>query len=128
MALVSPITRDLTIDGAGLTAVGIGGAVAAAAMVKGGPGLAIIPFIIVALVFGLAQVVVGGGWLRNAVDDAGPPPAGVVPEGESATVRRAGLPTVVALVVRDVVILREATWLPFATSRKALWAAPRSRT
>ena len=167
MAVVSPITRDLAIDGGGLTAVGIGGAVAAAAMVSGGPGLAIIPFIIVALVFGLAQVVVSGGWLRNAVNDAGPPAPGLVPEGESATVRRAGLPTVLALVVvvlalfvwvqfaalfaglafaaglmdlrsrswiaglereRGVVILREVTWLPFATSRKPLWAATRSGT
>lgn len=165
MPIVSPITRDLAVDGGSLTAVGIGGAVAAAAMVKGGPGQAIIPFIIVALVFGLAQVVVSGGWLRNAVADAGPPPDGLVPEGEATTVRRAALPALVALVIvvlalfvwvqfaalfaglafaaglmdlrsrswisamereRGVVILREVTWLPFATSRKPLWASPRT--
>lgn len=161
MALVSPITRDLAIDGGGLTAVGVGGVVAAAALVKGGPGLAIIPFVIVALVFGLAQVVVSGGWLRNAVADAGPAPADLVLEPDSTTVRRAGLPTLLALVLiiialfvwvqfaallaglafaagmmdlrsrawisrlqddRGVVILRETTWLPFATSRRRLWA------
>ncbi len=164
MSIVSPITRDLAIDGGGLTAVGVGGVVAAAALVNGGPGLAIIPFVIVALVFGLAQVVVSGGWLRTAVAAAGPPPPGLTPEPESATVRRAGLPALVALVIvvialfvwvqfaalfaglafaaglmdlrsrgwisgvereRGVVILREVTWLPFATSRKALWAQPR---
>jgi hypothetical protein len=165
VALASPITRDLAIDGGGLTAVGIGGVVAAAALVKGGPGLAIIPFVIVALVFGLAQVVVSGGWLRNAVADAGPAPAGLVLEPDSTTLRRAGLPTLLALVLivialfvwvqfaallaglafaagmmdlrsrawisrlqddRGVVILRETTWLPFATSRRSLWTRERS--
>lgn len=165
MPTTSPITRDLAINGWGLTAVGVLGLIAAAATVKGGPGLVIIPFIIVALVFGLAQVVVSGGWLRTAVDAAAAPAEALVPEAESSTVRRAGLPCVIALVVvvislfvwvqfaalfaglafaaglmdlrsrawitrleqeRGVVILREVTWLPFATSRRPLWAAPRT--
>ncbi len=164
MALASPITRDLRIDGFGLVAVGLAGVIAAAVMAKGGPGLALIPFIIVALVFGLAQVVVSGGWLRTAVAKAGPPPPGLIREDESHTMRRAGLPTLVAVVLvaialfawlqfaallagvafaagmmdvrsrtwiskhegeHDVMILREVTWLPFATSRRPLWAEPR---
>jgi len=109
--VVSPITRDLAIDGGGLTAVGVGGVVAAAALVDGGPGLAIIPFLIVALVFGFAQVVVGGGWLRSAVADAPPAPAGLVREDESATVRRAGIPTLLALLL---VVTTMFTWMQFA--------------
>ena len=163
MAVVSPITRDLAIDGWGLAGVGILGLIAASVTIEGGAGRAIIPFIIVALVFGLAQVVASGGWLRGAVDAAAPPPAGLVVEPDSATLRRAGLPTLLALVLlvialfvwvqfaallaglafaagttdlrsrqwiaaferaNGVTILREVAWLPFATSRKALWARP----
>ncbi len=111
MPLVSPITRDLAIDGGGLTAVGVGGVVAAAALVDGGPGLAIIPFLIVALVFGFAQVVVGGGWLRAAVHEAPPAPDGLVREDDSATMRRAGIPTLLALLL---VVTTMFTWVQFA--------------
>lgn len=161
MAVVSPITRDLAIDGWGLAGAGIAGVIAASLVIDGGAGRAIIPFIIVALVFGLAQVVVSGGWLRNAVDSAPSAPTDLVPEPESATLRRAALPTAIAILLiiialfvwvqfaallaglafaagttdlrskqwiqafqRDngVIILRQVAWLPFATSRKPLWA------
>lgn len=111
MAVVSPITRDLAIDGWGLVGVGVVGVVAASIMVDGGAGRAIIPFIIVALVFGLAQVVVSGGWLRNAVADAPAAPADLVMEPDSATLRRAGLPTLLALVL---VIAALFVWVQFA--------------
>ena len=161
MAVVSPITRDLAIDGWGLAGAGVVGLVAASIVVDGGAGRAIIPFIIVALVFGLAQVVVSGGWLRNAVADAPPAPGDLVTEADATTLRRCALPAVLALVLivialfvwvqfaallaglafaagttdlrskqwisafereNGVTILREAAVLPFATSRKPLWA------
>lgn len=164
MPLVSPINRDLAVNGGGLVAVGLGGLVAASVVIKGGPALAIVPWIIVALVLGLAQVVVGGGWLRNAVADAPAAEPGLVPEDSGAAVRRLGLPIAIAFVLvvlalfvapqfasllaglafgagatdlrsrnwiraaeasDGVVILREASALPFATSRKRLWALPR---
>jgi len=141
--LVSPITRDLAIDGGGLTAVGVGGVVAAAALVDGGPGLAIIPFLIVALVFGFAQVVVGGGWLRAAVNEAPPAPALLLVVTTMFTwVQFAALLAGLAFAAgltdlrslgwirrvqdeRDAVIVREVGPLPFATVRKPLWAVPR---
>lgn len=161
MPTASPIVRDLTINGGGLAAVGIGGIIAATFAVPGGPALAIVPFIIVALVFGLAQVVVSGGWLRNAVADAPPPPTDLAAEDDRATLRRCAMPTVLAIVLvvialfvwpqfaallsglsfaagmtdlrsrrwiqqlqqqDSVTVMREITPLPFATSRKALWA------
>jgi hypothetical protein len=159
----SPIVRDLTVNGGGLAIVGIGGVVAAAFAAGGGPARAIVPFLIVALVFGLAQVVVSGGWLRTAVADAALPPDGLVAEPDSATLRRCAMPTVLAAVLvmlallvwpqfaamlsglafaagmtdlrsrqwiralqqaDDVTVMREVTPLPFATSRKAIWAQP----
>jgi hypothetical protein len=159
----SPIVRDLSVNGGGLAAVGIGGIVASSLAVSGGPARAIVPFLIVALVFGLAQVVVSGGWLRTAVADAALPPDGLVAEHDSGTLRRCVMPTVLALVLvlsallvwpqfaamlsglafaagmtdlrarqwirtlqqeDDVVVMREVTPLPFATSRKSIWAQP----
>lgn len=111
MPVASPITRDLAIDGGGLAAVGVAGVIAAALLVDGGPGRAIIPFVIVALVFGLAQVVVSGGWLRNAVAQAPPAPGDLVEEPEGATLRRAGLPTLIGLVL---VVLALFAWVQFA--------------
>jgi hypothetical protein len=111
VAVVSPITRDLAIDGWGLAGVGIAGLIAASVVIDGGAGRAIIPFIIVALVFGLAQVVVSGGWLRTAVDDAPAAPPDLVPEAESATIRRAGLPSLIALVL---LVLALVVWVQFA--------------
>ncbi len=111
MPVVSPIARDLAIDGWGLAMVGVVGVVAAAIMTGGSPGLAIIPFMIVAVVFGLAQVVVSGGWLRNAVAGAAPPPTGLVAEADSATLRRCGLPALIALVL---VVLALFAWVQFA--------------
>jgi len=163
VAVVSPITRDLAIDGWGLAGAGVLGVIAASVVVHGGAGRTIIPFIIVAFVFGLAQVVVSGGWLRNAVDSAPPAPADLLMEPDGTTLRRAGLPTLLALVLvvialfvwvqfaallaglafaagmtdlrsrqwvaafersNAVVILRETSWLPFATARKPLWSRP----
>lgn len=109
--VASPITRDLAIDGGGLVAVGVAGVVAASVLVGGGPARAIVPFIIVSLVFGFAQVVVSGGWLRNAVTHAPPAPSGLVDEPRDVTIRRAGLPTLVALVL---VALALYAWVQFA--------------
>jgi hypothetical protein len=159
----SPIIRDLAINGGALTAVGVGGVVAAAFAVPGGAPTAIIPFIIVALVFGLAQVVVSGGWLRKAVADAASPPDGLATEGDTATLRRCAMPAILAVILvvialfvwpqfaallsglsfaagmtdlrsrqwiralqadEGLIVLREITPLPFATSRKAIWAQP----
>jgi len=111
VAVISPITRDLAIDGWGLAGVGVLGVIAASVVVDGGAGRAIIPFIIVALVFGLAQVVVSGGWLRTAVDSAPPAPADLVVEPEATTLRRAGLPTLLALVL---VVIALVVWVQFA--------------
>lgn len=111
MPAVSPISRDLAIDGWGLAGVGVAGVVAASVVIEGGAGRAIIPFIIVALVFGLAQVVVSAGWLRNAVRDAPPAPADLVPEPDSATLRRAALPALLALIL---IVIALFVWVQFA--------------
>ena len=163
MPVAAPITRDLTIDGVGLGAVGVLGLVAGIAATGGDVARMIVPWIIVVVVLGLAQVVVSGGWLRTAVADAPAPPPGLEIEDRGAQLRRAGLPTVVALALvlaavfaipamasvvaglaagaaatdlrtrkwiqelereNGEVILREVTALPFATTRKPLWAAP----
>jgi hypothetical protein len=107
----SPIVRDLTLNGGGLAAVGIGGLVVSALAVGGGPARAIVPFLIVALVFGLAQVVVSGGWLRTAVADAALPPVGLVAESDGATLRRCLMPTVLAVML---VLLALVVWPQFA--------------
>ena len=49
-----------------------------------------------------------GGWLRNAVADAGPAPAGLVLEPDSTTLLRAGLPTLLALGRITLELVREA--------------------
>ena len=84
MPVASPISRDLAINGGGLAVVGVVGAVTTAALIDGGPARAIIPFIIVALVFGLAQVVVSGGWLQKAVADAAAAPSDLQVEPDRA--------------------------------------------
>jgi hypothetical protein len=109
--VASPICRDLAINGGGLTAVGVAGLVASAALVDGGPARAIIPFIIVALVFGLAQVVVSGGWLQKAVVDAPDAPANLQVEPDGVAMRRALLPTIIAIVLIAVTLL---AWVQFA--------------
>ncbi|MSO44761.1 MAG: hypothetical protein EXQ74_05585 [Thermoleophilia bacterium] len=163
MHTVSPLTRDLTINGYGLIGVAIAGVVVSSAVVNGGPTRAIVPFIIVALILGLAQVVVGGGWLRTAVAQVRAPREELDIENSSATLRRAIVPTLIALILvliavlaappfaallaglafgagatdlrsrswiraaeaaREVTIFRAVTVLPFATSRKDLWAVP----
>lgn len=111
MPVASPITRDLAISGGGLTIVGVAGVVASALMVAGGAARAIVPFIIVALVFGLAQVVVSGGWLQKAVADAPPAPAGLEVEPLGATLRRAGLPTLIGAVLVAIALF---AWVQFA--------------
>ncbi len=157
------MSRDLTLNGGALLAVGIVGLAASIPRVDGGAARAIVPWFVVVLVLGLAQVVVGGGWLRNAVRDAGPAPADLAREPESETLRRCLLPALLGAIVvvlallwappfapliaglaagagatdirsrswiraleRDhgVTILRETSPLPFATSRKQLWALP----
>ena len=161
MPTAAPLTRDLTINGVGLAAVSVIGLVASMIVVGGNATRVIVPWIIVLLVLGLAQVVVGGGWLRNAIQDAPDAPDGLDIESPADQVKRAGLPTVVAaalvllaLVVvppfapivaglaagaaatdlrsrkwimadeesQGITIVREITPLPFATSRKRLWA------
>jgi hypothetical protein len=112
MPCVSPITRDLAINGIGLIAVGIGGLVAVSFVVTGGPANAIVPFLIIALVFGLAQVVVSGGWPRSAVDEAQAVPPGPEREERAATVRRCGVPTVLAFVLIAMAFL---AWPQFAS-------------
>ncbi len=111
MAVASPIRRDLAIGGWGLAGVGLIGVIAASIVVGDAAGRVIIPFIIVALVFGLAQVIVSGGWLRNAVADAPPPPQDLVMEAESTTLRRVGLP---AVLIAILVIIALFSWVQFA--------------
>lgn len=163
MPLTSSMSRDLAVNGGALLVVGILGLIASIPLVDGGAARSIVPWIVVVLVLGLAQVVVGGGWLRNAVADAAPAPADVAREPDAATLRRCLLPAVLGAVVvvlallwappfaplmaglaagagstdirsrhwirereRDlgVTILRETSPLPFATSRKRVWALP----
>jgi hypothetical protein len=109
--VASPITRDLAINGGGLAAVGTAGAVATGLLIDGGPARAIVPFIIVALVFGLAQVVVSGGWLMKAVADAPPAPAGLQLEPEGATLRRAAVPVGIAVLL---ILIAVFAWMQFA--------------
>lgn len=111
MPVASPISRDLAINGGGLAVVGVAGAVATAVLIDGGPARAIVPFIIVALVFGLAQVVVSGGWLQKAVADAPVAPTELQVESDSATLRRAGLPMIIAAVL---VVIALFAWVQFA--------------
>lgn len=160
MPIAAPITRDLTIDGFGLAAVGVIGLVASIVVVGGNATRVIVPWIIVLLVLGLAQVVIGGGWLRNAIQDAPDAPDDLAIEAPGLQTRRAATPTIVAAVLlllallvippfapivaglaagaaatdlrsrqwiradeqaQGVIIVRETTPLPFATSRKRLW-------
>ncbi len=109
--VATPICRDLAINGGGLTAVGVAGVALSAALVAGGPARAIVPFIIVALVFGLAQVVVSGGWLQKAVADAPPAPANLEDEPDGTALRRAAVPTALAVVLIAVALLG---WVQFA--------------
>lgn len=157
------MSRDLALNGGALLAIGIAGLVASIPRVDGGAARAIVPWFVVVLVLGLAQVVVGGGWLRNAVTNAAPAPADLTREPRSETFRRCLLPALLGAVVvvlallwappfapliaglaagagatdirsrtwiraqerdRGVTILRETSPLPFATSRKQLWALP----
>jgi hypothetical protein len=115
--IASPIVRDLSVNGGGLAVVGIVGVVASSLAVSGGPARAIVPFLIVALVFGLAQVVVSGGWLRTAVADAALPPDGLVAEDGSGTFRRCVMPTVLAVVL---VFLALVVWPQFAAMLSGL--------
>lgn len=98
MQAASPLTRDLTIDGAGLGAVGVLG-LAGAVAVSGDVGRMAISWLIVVVVLGLGQVVVGGGWLRNAVADASPAPADVELEDSGSGMIRLLVPTVVMAVL-----------------------------
>lgn len=111
MPVASPISRDLAINGGGLVAVGVAGAVATALLIDGGPARAIIPFVIVALVFGLAQVVVSGGWLQKAVADAPAAPADLRVESDGDTLRRAGLPVIIGALL---ILLTLFAWVQFA--------------
>jgi hypothetical protein len=95
----APITRDLTIDGFGLAAVGVIGLVASIIVVGGNATRVIVPWIIVLLVLGLAQVVIGGGWLRNAIQDAPDAPDDLVIEAPGIQTRRAVTPTIVGAVL-----------------------------
>lgn len=111
MPVASPISRDLAINGGGLAVVGVAGAVVTAVLIDGGPARAIIPFIIVALVFGLAQVVVSGGWLQKAVADAPAAPPDLRVEPDAATLRRAGLPVLIAALL---IVITLFAWVQFA--------------
>ncbi len=117
MPTASPIVRDLSINGGGLAVVGIAGLVASSFAASGGPARAIVPFLIVALVFGLAQVVVSGGWLRTAVAEAAIPPDALVAEQDSGTFRRCAMPTVLALVL---VLSALLVWPQFAAMLSGL--------
>lgn len=98
MTTASPLSRDLTVDGAALGAVGVLG-LAGAMAVSGDVGRMAISWLIVLVVLGLGQVVVAGGWLRNAVADAGPAPADVVMEDSGAGMVRLLVPAVVMAVL-----------------------------
>ena len=95
----APLSRDLTINGFGLSAVGIVGLVGSIVVLGGSTTRVVIPWIIVVVVLSLAQVVVGGGWLRNTIDTAPDAPRDLVIESSSEQLRRAGLPTIVALAL-----------------------------
>ena len=95
----APLSRDLTINGIGLSVVGIVGLVASIVVLGGSATRVIVPWIIVLVVLSLAQVVVGGGWLRNTIDTAPDAPHDLVIESSSEQLRRAGLPTIVALAL-----------------------------
>lgn len=109
--IAAPLTRDLTINGLGLAIVGVAGLVGSLLIDGGNATRAIVPWVIVLLVLGLAQVVVGGGWLRNAVRDAPAAPSDLIIEAPQAQLRRAGLPTLIAAAL---VLLTLAALPPFA--------------
>ena len=65
MPIAAPITRDLTIDGFGLAAVGVIGLVASIIVVGGNATRVIVPWIIVLLVLGVNLL---GNGLRETLD------------------------------------------------------------
>ena len=108
----APLSRDLTIDGIGLSVVGSVGLVASIVVLGGSTTRVVIPWIIVVVVLSLAQVVVGGGWLRNTIDTAPDAPRDLVIESSSEQLRRAGLPTIVALALLLLALLAVAPFAP----------------
>jgi hypothetical protein len=119
----APLTRDLTIDGFGLAAVGVIGLAASLIVVGGNATRVIVPWIIVLLVLGLAQVVIGGGWLRNAIQDAPEAPPDLVIESPGAQTRRAGTPTIVAAVLLLLALVVVAPFAPIVAGLAAGAAA-----
>ena len=119
----APITRDLTIDGFGLGAVGVVGLVASLVVVGGNATRVIVPWIIVLLVLGLAQVVIGGGWLRNAIQDAPDAPSDLDIEPPGQQLRRAALPTIVAAVLLVLALIVVAPFAPIVAGLAAGAAA-----
>lgn len=112
MQTAAPISRDLTIDGVGLSAVGVVGLVASIVVLGGSATRVVIPWIIVLVVLSLAQVVIGGGWLRNAIDTAPDAPPDLIIESSSDQLRRAGLPTIIALALLLLALLAVAPFAP----------------
>ncbi len=106
------LTRDLQIDGVGLATVGGLGLILSFLVIADNAARIIVPWLIVLVVLGLAQVVIGGGWLRNAVDDAVPAPADLAIEPPSDQLRRAGLPTVVAAALLALALLAVPPFAP----------------
>ena len=123
MPIAAPITRDLTVDGFGLAAVGVVGLVASIIVVGGNATRVIVPWIIVLLVLGLAQVVIGGGWLRNAIQDAPDAPSDLVIEASGAQTRRAVTPTIVAAVLLLLALVVVAPFAPIVAGLAAGAAA-----
>jgi hypothetical protein len=119
----APLTRDLTIDGFGLAAVGVIGLVASLIVVGGNPTRVVVPWVIVLLVLGLAQVVVGGGWLRNAIQDAPDAPDDLVTEAPGIQTRRAATPTIVAAVLLLLALLVVPPFAPIVAGLAAGAAA-----
>ena len=119
MPTAAPITRDLTVDGFGLAAVGVIGLVASIVVVGGNATRVIVPWIIVLLVLSLAQVVIGGGWLRNAVRDAADAPHDLVIEAPGVQTRRAATPTVVAAVLLLLALLVVPPFAPIVAGLAA---------